>query len=232
VETSNQEYIVLLKIGSKENILDCFNNNYLYFNTMEYFRSKENDPIGRHDPRDGDLLIKQVVKLTIEKDSIKYDLHNIFKKFSAQYHESLEKVPGNICSFCLYKINTIPNEFLIDPRLKDFGDTALFIYNFPQFIKSVDQSIKDLNFSFARRTVEYYDPKQYTGDLTFFHKDNFFQYQNEYRILIKTSGKYPLKLKVPNLNKTSEIKDFIVLKKIIIEFKDGLLNNQTNSPNS
>jgi len=219
VEKPDPFYAGLMKIGTRENILDSYRNNYLYFNTVAHFRSLENSPIGRHDQHEGDLLIKQVVKLTLEKEGIKYNFHEIFKKFSAQYHESLVKVPGNICSFCLFTLTKEKNEFTIDSRLKEFGDTALVITNFSKFIKVVNSSITQLKFGYERKKVEYYNPKTYTGDLSFFQKDNSFQYQNEYRILIKSSGDNPIKLSVPNLNKVSSILDFVSLKTLILEIK-------------
>ena len=222
IESSNSIYIGLMKIGSKNNILDSYCNNYLYFNTIEHFRSIENSQMGRHDPHEGDLLIKQVVKLTVEKDGIKYNFHEIFKKFNSQYHESLTRVPGNICSFCLFALKQDINEFSIDQRLKELADTALVITDFSKFVKSVDKSINQLGFKFARKQVEYYDPKTYAGDLSFFHKDKYFQYQNEYRILIQSNGEEPIKLPIPNLKKVSQLLDFVSLKKLILEIKDTL----------
>ncbi len=220
MDNSDLKYIGLMKIGTKENILDSYLNNYLYFNTVDHFRSLENSPIGRHDPHEGDLLIKQVVKLTAEKDGISYHFHEIFKSFSAQYHEFLAKVPGNICSFCTFTLTQDKNEYTIDNRLKEFGDTALIITDFSKFVKAADRAIAKLKFGYSRKQIEYYDPKTYTGDLSFFHKDIFFQYQNEYRILIKSSGEKPIKLDISDLNKVSTIFDLQSLKSLILEIKD------------
>lgn len=210
--------VSLVKIGTKENIKDSYENEYLYFNTVEYFRSLEKDPLGRNDPHEGDLKLEQGAKLTVELDGKKYQFHEIFKNFSAQYHEFLLKTPGNICSFCRFDIEEDGKYFSIDERLKSFGDTALIIYKLNQFVKSIDKSIKQLGFPLERKHVEYYEPKSYNGDLSFFHKDIFFQYQNEYRILIKSSGENAIKVKVPNLKKFSIMVDFRNLKSLFFKF--------------
>lgn len=211
--------VALVKIGSRENILDSYKNEYLYFNTLDHFKQLEKEPLGRYDPHEGDVLIKQVTKLTVEIEGKKYQFHELLKKFNAQYHESLVKLTGNVCSFCQIDIENNGETFTFDDKLKDFGDTALIIFNLRKFAESLDKSLEQAGLEYKRSSVKYYDKKTYTGDLSFFHKENFFQYQREYRILINSTGENPIKIKIPHLKECSSLHDFDSLKALTINFK-------------
>jgi hypothetical protein len=51
--------------------------------------------------------------------------------------------------------------------------------------------------------VKYYDYTKHNGSLTVFHKEKVFEHQNEFRILLETTGEEPLKVKVPGLRQVS-----------------------------
>ncbi len=61
----------------------------------------------------------------------------------------------------------------------------------------------EANFQCKAGVVEYYDSKIYDGELTLFHKEKIFQYQNEYRILVASRGTEPLRIVPPGLKETS-----------------------------
>lgn len=198
---------MFIKFGKPEHIINCYEEEYLYFPALKSFRSHEKDEFGQNDPKEGNLLNRQLTSLTVISKGKEFHLHEIIKDFNAQFHKHPTEIPGNIC--CLYAIKNIgPNrEFSIDNRMFSKGSKVLFIYNGSNFIEILDKSLDNLGYGYKRSLVNYYDHKEFEGELSFFDKDIKYDYQKEYRILIKTTGKSYLKVSIPGLKSISEIVD-------------------------
>jgi hypothetical protein len=196
-----------VKFGKESNILDSYENEYLYFSALRSFRSFEKDQFGRFDPREGNLKIKQGKKLTVTLDGEDFHFHNIFKSFHVQYQEYIDPVPFNICSLYTLYSEKIGISFDIDKRMFVDSPKALIIYNWQKFFQALDRSLEEMEVNFCRGRVEYYDHNNFDGDLTKFHKDAYFNYQNEYRILLGTGGSEGLKVPLSGLKDFSIVVD-------------------------
>lgn len=65
--------------------------------------------------------------------------------------------------------------------------------------------------------MTYYDPKSYSGELTLHHKDESFNHQKEYRILIQPTENDPVNISLPGLKKISIVIDARSIKVLRIE---------------
>lgn len=198
----------LLKFGTAKNILDSFENEYLYFSPLIGFRSFERDSFGMFDPREGNLKIVQGNQLTITIEGKAYQLHHMFKEFNCQYQEYPTKIPGNICSLYMLEMQGSEDTFTFDGRLFRDEGKALLIYDVPRFYNSIDESLLAADLGYTRKKVVYYNPKTQNGELSFFHKNEFFKFQNEYRILLKTSGDSAIRIPIPNLKEYAKVIEF------------------------
>lgn len=202
----------LLKFGKTNHILDSFRNDYLYFSPLMFFRSSNKDKFGMFDPREGNLKIIQGKRLTVTIKGKELHLHDMFKNFDCQYQEYPTKISGNVCSLHMLVMEEMQKTFSFDDRLYLEDGKALLIYDVPRLFNSIDESLRLLDMGFQRADVIYYDPKTLSGDLSFFHKDKSFDFQNEYRILLKTPGNSPVKIKMADLKEYSIVLDFETLK--------------------
>jgi hypothetical protein len=198
----------LLKIGQGKYIEDMYNKEYLFFNTFASFRKKEKDPCGRNDPREANTKNKQLTYLEITTSTEKtIKLSEISKQFNAQYNEFPTVIPYNICSLYTLTFEKNLKYKEIGDRVLCLGDKTLILYNLGQFFEILDKSLKEQKFEFSRKLVTYYNYKTFDGELSFHHKDNSYNYQNEYRILLQTPGTNTVNLKLSGLKKISAVVD-------------------------
>ena len=73
---------------------------------------------------------------------------------------------------------------LIDTSGLTFGDTAVIIFDIPEFLNRLEKAIKERGLQVQSSPVTYYDHKIYQGELTPFHKSIKYLTQNEFRIWI------------------------------------------------
>lgn len=209
---------LLVKLGEEKYIDDMYKNEYLFFNSFSSFRQSEKDPYGRNDPREANTKNKQVRYLEIITDTgAAIKLSEISINFNSQFHESPSEVPHNICSLYTLHFNEEFKSPEIDDRILRLGNRALIIYDLDQFFDTLDNALEMQGLAFSRRSVRYYDHKTYDGNLTFHDKDSEFSYQNEYRILIKTSGKEKLSIHLPGLSTISAVIDTKLLATIEVK---------------
>jgi hypothetical protein len=200
----------LLKVGQKKYIDDMYEKEYLFFNSFSSFRTKETDACGRNDPREANIKNKQITYLEITLPNAKtIKLSEISKQFNAQYNEFPTIIPHNICSLYTLHFGDNLSYQKIDDRVLCLGDKTIVIYNLEEFFNILDNSLEKQKLEFSRKPITYYNYKVHNGDLTFHHKDDSYRYQNEYRILIQTSGTEKVKVCLPGLKKISAVVDTI-----------------------
>ncbi len=197
-----------LKVGQSKYIMDMYQNEYLFFNLFSAFRNKDHDPSGRNDPRECNLTNKQVTYLEITPpggQTIK--LSEISIEFNAQFTEYPKTIPFNICSLFMLSFDENYKFEPLDQRVINLGDKILLIYDVRSFIKILTSSLEREHFKFTAKPAEYYNPKIFNGTLDPHMKDDCFEYQKEYRILIDTPGTESIKLKLPGLITFSSVID-------------------------
>lgn len=198
---------ILVKIHKAEYINDMYENEYLYFSPMQAFKKHDIDTTGRLDSREGNLLNHQLLKLIVEFDGKKIDLSN-GKNFNGQYNESYAENTANLCSLYMLEINNeLRTSKPVDDRMLEMGDKALIILNPMKFYEILDSALEMLEYGYRRMPVQYYDHRTFEGELSNCHKDIKFNYQNEYRIVIKNNGDTSIKLPLQGLKSVSSIID-------------------------
>ncbi|WP_026956635.1 hypothetical protein [Algoriphagus vanfongensis] len=203
-----------VKFGAEGNINDSYEKEYLYFSPLRSFRSCKKDQFGRYDPREGNHRIKQGKKFTVIIDGVEVPFHEIFDNFHVQYQEYQDPIPFNICSLYNLDSDKLGVSFDVDERMFCESPKALIIYNCHKFFQTLDKSLEEMEVAFSRRSVEYYEHNHFDGDLTLFHKDAFFKYQKEYRILLSTSGAESLKVPLPGLKDISIVVDSVQIPRL------------------
>ena len=197
---------IFIKVQERKYIEDMYENEYLYFSSLYGFRDDQ-DETGRPDPKEGNLINRQIDYLAVGKGQDKIILSEVLTNFNSQYHEFLAEPQVSCCPlfFQNLRVNKVLRNF--DDRILALGDSALVIYEEKKFYDFLDQSIKHAGYEYSRGFVKYYDPTKHDGDLTLHHKNEEFKFQNEYRIIIAPTKEDGIKIPIDNLQEISFIID-------------------------
>ncbi|WP_269009469.1 hypothetical protein [Aquirufa ecclesiirivi] len=211
--------LILCKIQCEKFINDMYNNEYLYFNWLGEFRSKDSDNSGRLDPRELNTKTSQLKNLKLKVEGKDFLLHEICKEFKGQFIEHLADAKINSCSLHWLEVEfgQIPTTF--NDKLLNMGDKMLLIYDWQKFFEILDKSVEELGYQYSRKKLLYYDPTNHNGELTLHHKDNKFEYQNEYRILIAPTNQKAMMVYLPGLKSISQVVDTNDYMKISIKIE-------------
>ena len=209
--------LILTKIQKRTYIEDMYNKEYLYFNSLNDFRSNNKDLSGRLDPRELNTKNEQLKTLSIRIDNINEIHFHEMKKFSGQYNEYFKDPNINCCSLNWMEIEPGHTATTFHKNLINMGEKALLIYDCKKFYEILDKAIGNRGFEYSRKKVSYYNPKKFNGDLTLHHKSDEFSWQNEYRILIKPTNYKPINVALPGLKKISIIINTKDIEKLRIE---------------
>lgn len=197
-----QTILSFIKFGQEEHILDMFNNGNIYLNTIQSFRSFEDNCL-RGDKYEGVSKIINYPKGNLEIKSINYKAEYL----SLQVRESFEHVVGNI--FSLYCISSfhIPNplEFKIDEKITEFGTHCIIIKDNVEFLKRMEDCFKTNGITLHHDFVSYYNASNFNGKLNVFQKPNEYSYQNEFRFYADSGLTKPLILNIGSLSEIAEI---------------------------
>ncbi|MCM3396773.1 hypothetical protein M3638_02830 [Oceanobacillus profundus] len=194
-----------LKFSSKKN-LESLQNGTLYLNNFQYFKDLEikEKRKGQGDAHDVTLQMSDV-DLTFkhpETDDVlfKAKAKNANMESAEDYQKHLFCMTGittDLLEITEIKESAATTKLVISEEFKEkalesFGDHVMLI-NAGRFMERVEQVCAEKSIPMVRKIVEYRDMSiNYTdrieafgtGDVNFFfQKDNFFAYQNEYRLL-------------------------------------------------
>jgi hypothetical protein len=210
-------YFSFIKIGEEKHIDILQQKGHLYCNTIRYFRTVKNDGL-RGDTNEGKAYLKQ-----LKNFEIRHQGRAIGVAPNAQLYYDHPDDIGNI--FCIYGVKTK----LIDLSIKaiqrvrieeeavGFGKAALLIYNLPEFIARIENSLKELGKEFNISPVHYYDSKTYEGELSPFFKDSRYSYQNEFRLWIPNKVEQPFEFYIGDISDISQKLPIAEIDKIDVE---------------
>ena len=197
----------LIKFGKKEHIEDLLNNGTVYCNTIEYFRTlEEEEEEGnlRADNYEGTYRVTQFQSNTkieiVPPGSPKKVLQ--FKNVKPLHlQEHYTNMNGNL--YCLYSINSEdvkPDEpFRIDLRNNKFGTHFLLIDDPDKFLDLLFKKLKSGDYLYDTGFVNYYDKRKINREVGPFEKPREFEHQKEFRVLIENKDPKPIILKLGNL---------------------------------
>lgn len=214
----------LLKFSKKEN-LESFQNGTLYLNNFQYFKDLEleEQQRGQGDAFDLTLLMSEVdVQLrNPETDEVIITGRaNVALESPEDYQRHVfcsTAITPDLLEVIEMKDNVATTRLVLPEELKlkaleNFGDHVMLI-NAPAFFERLDKVQSETNISYVRNRVSYKDMSINrmsriqafnSGHISFyFEKDNFFAYQNEYRLLFPE-----LVSDKPEIINIGSIKDF------------------------
>ncbi|NVK86328.1 MAG: hypothetical protein HWE21_18515 [Cytophagia bacterium] len=209
----------LLKVYKEKYIKDMYENEYLFFNTLDEFRKLDEQGIKRNDPNEGATNIKQLKTLSVKLNDQWYDYSKILREFSAQLFEKPTGYNINVCSLSKLDISDRLEVEFPDERIYDFGDWCLVLYSLDRFVKIFKESCENRGLDFEIREVKYYDKRAFNGELTPFHKSDDHLYQKEVRILIYPAGEEAIKLELPGLKEIAFIGSKEAFKTLRLDYK-------------
>ena len=212
--------LILSKIQKAEFIEDMYENEYLYFKSLREFRSDSKDRTGRLDPRELNLKNMQLTTLTVSKHDKEIHLHKVLQGFNGQYMEHLSEPKINCCSLHWMEIELGHPPSTFNDKLLRMGDKALLIYDWKKFFEILDQSLENLELEYSRKKVEYYNPKSFSGEISLHHKNEEFNWQNEYRILIAPTDNEPINIPLKGLKEISCVIESKYYESVRIQIKN------------
>ncbi|MDD4690306.1 MAG: hypothetical protein PHE51_11260 [Eubacteriales bacterium] len=199
---------LLLKFGSEENMKKLLKGE-VYLSTLKSF--KESDDPERGDCCEGDIYIEH-----FDEENTSIFIND--KEVKAKNIELSVSDCLNQNVFCLYAVknedavrNLKDGHLIIDTRdfdafnKNDNGASCVAIQAIPEFLKRVENSIKQMGLKYEIELVYYYE-NTYNGKLTPFMKRDRYSSQKEFRIWVKNTQNEPLILNIGNI---SDIASFI-----------------------
>lgn len=200
-------YDLLLKFSEAKYVHSCLEENYLYFNSLQYFRELESDGL-QADPNEG-------VCNVINKKSTGVPLGNISQngievaKLASLSLSEIDHKPVHICCFYVFsgfksKVALIKED--IDESVKaTFGDRCMIVRDAKGLLRAVHESILKEGLSVKSKQVKYLDLAKHNGLVGPFVKDLKYSVLKEFRLAIfGLPNNEPYRLNIPSL------KDYIV----------------------
>lgn len=191
---------ILIKFGRKEHLEDLIYNGTVYCNTIEYFRKCEQEERG--DSFEGTLELRNYtevdgahLRITLPRSGIQLSA----RKFN--FREYLTDIKGNL--YCMYSLNeeivSQQQRFMIDSRMKEFGDYMVIITKPIEFLSAIIKQLKAKQLAYNMQHVRYYSYQYFSGELDLFSKPDYFKYQDEFRIILYTNSSEAISVSIGNI---------------------------------
>ena len=180
------ELIAAIKIGKEKNINKLYELGQVHFRPTKYFREIEdiNQPqYFRKDKYEGTSSILKKGRLELFKDGAKL-------AYSEKPELLIRGENDEGYIFCFRSIfeNQViigsRNKLPIDEKIKNFGDTALIIFNPKEFMSRLTNCLYTKFNNFKYHQVTYLKIEEQNYLYSIFCKPHHYEYQNEGRIFI------------------------------------------------
>lgn len=210
----------LLKFGSETDIYDLYENGTLFLNTLQYFRSLEDQGL-RGDNYEGILEIKNYPPGTFDLVQEGKVLAKGIRYENLHLKKSAEKLIGNV--YCMYALRPLhlerQNIFRFDQRVGSFGSHFLMINDegIQEFLDKFFAELNKRKLYYDYGFVNYYSKFSLTGELNIFMKPDDYAYQNEFRVYVQHLTDEPLLIKIGSLKKIAKVYQTKVLPDMTIE---------------
>lgn len=181
----------IIKFGNRK-WMDEFQKGKIHFKQLKQFQDfeKKHDNAKRGDKYEGAHMVLSPAQNKIVIGNYELDSNDLVGPIRT-YKNSSSKNP----IFCLYTLTeeivesflTSNRTFLIDPKVQTFGDTAVYITDFKEFLNRFESALnKQLGIGYSRGLVEYVDVNEVNGEWGAFRKPREYDFQSEYRLLINS----------------------------------------------
>lgn len=213
---------LFLKLGKEEYIDKLQKEGLLYCNTIKFFRTLERENVQlRRDTAEGAITSIKIdwMKLFIGQKELPIKITEArLNHFDPK--KDLEHI------YCLYAItpDLATGEPFIDGRNVHFGDAGLLILNPPEFIRRIKRAIRG-KFKVDYNPVYYYTNNNDYQNLTVFHKQEYFSYQREFRLLFHYQNTEPLIISFGSLEDISVKIEASKLSELLLVREDNPKNS-------
>lgn len=206
----NSEQVLILgfvKFGIKENLLKLLNQGELFFNTFSAF-VQMNDKF-RGDIFEGadNIISGHKIKSLTYRNPLGKKIDLMGQDFSVEYvidRRNWENKPTHLYSLYMIKCKEYTNtEKVIDERNLKFGNYAVCITKPEEFICRVKNKLEKEEIPFMGKPISYVNVDDIKNNYNLFKKPIAYEYQNEFRFLIKSSSLEPVKIQIGSLNDIS-----------------------------
>ncbi len=189
-----------MKFGQKKHLED-FRQGTLHMNNLEYFSELEQDPV-RHDPFEGTDEIhqpKDIRTFLIKDNATGNEIVLKSENFAGPLRIRFRKQSYNL--FCMYAITEIGDAgaLNVDERCFAFGDSFCVVLNTSEFFRRIRSAADAANLNSVSKFVEYYDPREYSGETGPFRKPSTHSFQQEFRLAVYPGAADPIRLFVGDL---------------------------------
>lgn len=197
------EILKFIKFGDRKYMEKLLYNGEIYLNTVEYFRTYEDENIIRDELEGVSYILRnQRMEIFAEDKLILYG-----KPESIMLRN--ERDIGNIyCLTSLFKDNLSKEfigEFEVDSSLSKLGSTFVVIHNPNAFISLLTEKLNSLGFNYKFHAVKYEDNSTYEGEYGVFTKPIEYNYQLESRLFVKSEGIDPIKFEIGSIERFATI---------------------------
>lgn len=211
--------LTFIKFGSEKNILDLYENGTIYCNSIEYFRKLEDDLL-RGDSYEGTFRITNFPPGS--EITVKLPNCQEIELTTANLHlrEFYTDIRGNMYCLTALTREEVMNlgTLKLDPKNARFGSHFLLVRNNKQFFDRLIAGFEKENLKIFKDFVKYYDKRSINAELDIFHKSNEFEYQKEFRIIIKNEGQNPIKIQIGSLKEISQIFETKDLETLVCQY--------------
>jgi hypothetical protein len=193
-----------LKFGKEAHLKELLQGN-IYINHSSFF--KKDIQHGIYDKNEGRkslVNLKESVIQIKEMTSTEWKSINITKGKIQSWNDMTD-----FHIFSLFQITENETRsmeyFSFSDEIRKMGDHFLIINNPKVFVDKMDSELNNCKYYFERATISYYDQTENQENVSAFHKTSEYEYQKEFRYLIKGNTKQPLRLKIGSLTDIAEI---------------------------
>ncbi len=198
---------VLIKFGSKKNMLKLINNGELRFSLSKEYNELV-DEKERGDLYEGaeKVVNSQITKIETQHPTLgKHTFKPVLGKLS-----KLIQFNDSYLSYSLYAISPRTfidkNQHKIDKEHLEFGDSAIFIKQPLEFLNLITDQLKKEKIEYEMNFVEYLDYEK-EGEISInpFNKKMEHSHQMEFRIIIKNIDNKAQFLRIGSITKYSNL---------------------------
>lgn len=174
----------------------------LYFNTITYFKSQEDD--ARFDTCENltKYLYKPKTELWLEENKINIDgmieyiaIDNAHNNFSHLW----------CCSHILCEPSGIKQTYSLDEKMREFGDHVLLFTNTEVFYNRMLNALRGLKLYFSAKPVFYLDKELSHTEMCIHNKLSTYMWQKEYRVALELNTEESCKINIGSLTDISVI---------------------------
>ncbi|MCQ4160835.1 hypothetical protein NON00_12945 [Roseomonas sp. GC11] len=195
------KFFILMKFGRREHLQDFRVRGAVYMRSFGYFKRLEGD-VARGDRLEGTTRILQphhVGSFVLDASSAGMGKVSLDPRDMVGPIEFGLSDEHSANMFCMYRLDRPTDLFPIDKRVIDFGDTFVMVTNTSEFLNRFRAAAQRAGMVGAGNKVEYFDPGEYSGETGPFRKSREFEYQQEYRFVLRPGSALPITLLLGSL---------------------------------